>query len=257
MLEKVKEVVARVGSNEGTLFTYAFAYSLIVGLAPFIIIAVVFVGTYVFTIDQVMGLLARYVPSDLIEPFVTYISHSDLTNVSLLITLLTVSVWVASKSIYSFLLLSSEEDGFDLSHVFLRFLSVVYFVIFVVALIALGFVISFVPLPTTYILPGFLFFFFLFFYRILSFNHIRLSQLVLGSAFTSIALVAVGNFFFIYINSFSNYESIYGPLASFMIVLISTWIISWVVFVGYCINTVFGKTNDVNSIKIFDKFNRS
>lgn len=257
MFKKILEVSDRVRSNEGTLFTYAFAYSIIVGLAPLLIISVVFVGNYVFSVDQIVSLLSKYIPSDLIIPFVNYISLSDVSSLQLLIPLLGVSTWVASKSIYSFLLLASEDDGFDLPHSFLRLLSLIYFIAFVIGVVAVGFLVSFIPIPKSLFSPIILFVFFLFFYRALSFNRVSLKQLIWGSLFTSIALTLVGSLFFIYINSFSNYETIYGPLSSFMILLISSWLISLIIFIGYCINISFGKTQDNDSMKVFDRFNRS
>lgn len=257
MLSKIKAVRDRVNSNEGTLFTYAFAYSIIVGLAPLLIISVVFVSNYVFSIEQIVNLLSKYIPGDLINPFVSYLAVSDISSLNLIIPLLGASIWVASKSIYSFLLLSSEGEGYKISHIFLRILSVVYFVAFVIGLVAVGFLVSFIPFQISLFLPIILFVFFLFFYRILSFNRISFKQLIWGSLFTSIALSLVGQLFFVYINSFSNYESIYGPLSSFMILLISSWMISWIIFVGYCINVIFGKTQDNEPIKFFGRFNRS
>lgn len=256
MLDKIKEVYSRVSSNEGTLFTYAFAYSLIVGLAPFLIVAVVFVGNYFFSVEQIVNLLAKYIPQDLIMPFVSYISLSDISSLSLVISLLSVSIWVASKSFYSFLLLASEDDGLDLPHFFLRILALVYFIIFIVVLIAVGLLVSFIPIGSTILLPLLLLIFFLFFYRILSFNKLKLVQLIWGSLFSTVAMVLVGRLFFIYINSFSNYENIYGPLASFMIVLISVWVISYIVFVGYSINRVFGDMHKADSLDIFSRFER-
>lgn len=256
MWNKIMDVKARVSSNEGTLFSYAFAYSLIVGLAPLIIIAVVFIANFVFSVEQIISVLSRFIPADLIVPFINYISISDTSNLLLVIPLISVSIWVASKSFYSFLLLASEDDGLKLPKMLLRVLSVFYFVIFVVALLAVGFLVSFVPFSTELILPGILFIFFLFFYRILSFNQISLLQLFYGAGFSSIALMLVGQFFFFYINSFTNYENIYGPLASFMILLISAWVISWVIFVGYCINIVFGKTQEGDVLPVFSRFNR-
>lgn len=237
-IKKIQTVMEMMSSNEGTLFTYALAYSIIVGIAPFIIISVVFVGTYVYDVSQIIQLLQRYVPADLILPFVDYIQTSDLSNLWLIVSLLGVSIWVASKSIYSFLLLSSEQDGVNINHFFLRILACVYFVMIVLGIMAFGILIGYVPFINKFTTPIVITFFFVFFYRLLSFKYTRFRDVIWGSAITSIVLILLGRLFFVYINQYSNYQTIYGPLASMMILLISGWIIAWVVFFGYCINYV-------------------
>ncbi|AYV35054.1 YhjD/YihY/BrkB family envelope integrity protein [Erysipelothrix rhusiopathiae] len=237
-IKKIQTVMEMMSSNEGTLFTYALAYSIIVGIAPFIIISVVFVGTYVYDVSQIIQLLQRYVPADLILPFVDYIQTSDLSNLWLIVSLLGVSIWVASKSIYSFLLLSSEQDGVNINHFFLRILACVYFIMIVLGIMAFGILIGYVPFINKFTTPIVITFFFVFFYRLLSFKYTRFRDVIWGSAITSIVLILLGRLFFVYINQYSNYQTIYGPLASMMILLISGWIIAWVVFFGYCINYV-------------------
>lgn len=237
-IKKIKTVMEMMSSNEGTLFTYALAYSIIVGIAPFIIISVVFVGTYVYDVSQIIQLLQRYVPADLILPFVDYIQTSDLSNLWLIISLLGVSIWVASKSIYSFLLLSSEQDGVNINHFFLRILACIYFIMIVLGIMAFGILIGYVPFINKFTTPIVITFFFVFFYRLLSFKYTRFRDVIWGSVTTAIVLILLGRLFFVYINQYSNYQTIYGPLASMMILLISGWIIAWVIFFGYCINYV-------------------
>lgn len=237
-IQKAKTLHKMMSSNEGTLFTYAFAYSIIVGVAPFLIIAVVFVGTYAYDVNQIVMFLQRYVPRDLIEPFVTYIQASQFSNIWLIISLLGVSVWVASKSIYSFLLLSSEQDEVNISGMILRILSVAYFVLLLLGLTLVGFVVNYISISSRFVMPILLLLFFTVFYRLLSFRFTRFKDVFPGAFVTSVVLTLLGRLFFVYINGYSNYETIYGPLASMMIMLISGWFISWVIFLGYCINLV-------------------
>lgn len=251
MKDKFIKIVDMMTSNEGTLFTYAFAYSIIAGIAPFIIIAVVFVGRYAYNVDQLMDFLQRYVPADLVVPFVDYLTASNMTNLWLIVSLLGVSVWVASKSIYSFLLLSSEHDGVETRHFFLRLLAIVYFVLIIIGVGLVGFVLGYFPFINRYALPFIIFIFFVFFYKLLSFKYTGFKDVVYGSFFSSISLSVLGRLFFKYINEYSNYQTIYGPLASFMILLISGWFISWVIYCGYSINFVF--RDEDSEIKQKDK----
>lgn len=239
MKTKLRELIKMMTSYEGTLFTYAFAYSIIAGIAPFLIIAVVFIGGYIYPVGQLISFLQRYIPAELVVPFVEYLSTSSIDNLALIISLLVASVWVASKSIYSFLLLSSEQDGIDVYHFLLRLLAMVYFVLIILGVGILIFVLSYFPISNSIILPFIMLVFFILFYRLLSFKYTAFKDVILGSVFSSITLALLGRLFFKYINSYSNYQTIYGPLASLMILLISGFIISWVIYCGYSINYVF------------------
>ena len=243
MKDKIKQLVKMMTSYEGTLFIYAFAYSIIAGIAPFLIIAVVFVGGYIFPVDQLIQFLQRYIPTELVVPFVDYLLASNIENLAIIISLLFVSVWVASKSIYSFLLLSSEQDGLNVYHFLLRLLAMVYFVFIIVGVGMVVFVLSYFPISNSLLLPLVMFIFFLLFYRLLSFKYTAFKDIIYGSVFSSITISLLGRLFFKYINQYSNYETIYGPLASLMVLLISGFIIAWVIYVGYSINYVFRDDN--------------
>lgn len=240
---KLEEVKTMMTSREGTLFTYALAYSLVTGIAPFLIITIVYMGTYIYNVDQIVNVFQRYIPSDLILPFVKYIKAAEMSSPWFIISLLGISIWVASKSVYSFLLLSSEHDDIPISNFVLRLLAMVYFVLIILGVALVFFLIGYFPRLNSYVLPVLTFVFFLFVYRLLSFRYTRFSDVVYGALFSSLSLAVLGRFFFRYINQYSNYQTIYGPLSSLMIMLISAWFIAWVVYCGYVINYVFRHDN--------------
>lgn len=242
MKEKIKDIATMMTTNESTLFIYALAYSIITGVAPLLIIMVVYMGTYVYNVDQIVSLLQRYIPEDLILPFVSYIQASEMTSKWFIVSLLGVSVWVASKSIYSFLLRSSVVDNVNVNNFVLRILAMIYFVIIILGIGFVSFLMGYFPYINRFILPLLMFVFFVIVYKLLSFRYTGFRDVVYGSVFSSITLSLLGRLFFQYINQYSNYQTIYGPLASLMIMLISGWFIAWVVYCGYCINYVFRHT---------------
>lgn len=252
--QKVAQVYEMITSSEGTLFTNAFAYALVVGIAPFLIIFVLFIGTYVYEVDQVVSLLARYIPADLILPFVEYISTSQPSNLGLIGSLLGVSIWVGSKSIYSFLLLSSENDEVYINHILLRILSIVYLIFLIAAIVGIAIVMGFFNMTNRLLIAPILLAFFTLFYRLTSFRYTRIRDVLPGAISTTIIILLLGQLFFVYINGFTNYQTIYGPLASVMILLISGWLIAWVIFLGYSINFVARDTQ--GPIKEKDKLIR-
>lgn len=249
MKDKLKTIATMMTSNEGTLFTYALAYSLITGVAPFLIIIVLFVGPYVYNIEQIILFLQRYIPAELVNPFVEYLSASNLTNLWLIISLFGISIWVASKSIYSFLLQSSRHDDVDINPIFLRGLAMIYFVVIIGGLGIIVSLLSLFPLVNRYILPFIMLFFFLLFYRLLSFKKRKMKDLIYGSLFSAVVISALGRLFFNIIDQYTSYQSVYGPLASLMILLISAYIIAWVIYCGYVINYVARDTDLDNTQK--------
>lgn len=243
MKEKIKDIATMMTTNESTLFIYALAYSIITGVAPLLIIMVVYMGTYVYNVDQIVSLLQRYIPEDLILPFVSYIQASEMTSKWFIVSLLGVSIWVASKSIYSFLLRSSVVDNVNVNNFVLRILAMIYFVIIILGIGFVSFLMGYFPYINRFVLPLLMFVFFVIVYKLLSFRYTGFRDVVYGSVFSSITLSLLGRLFFQYINQYSNYQTIYGPLASLMIMLISGWFIAWVVYCGYCINYVFRHTD--------------
>lgn len=239
MKDKMIQIVKMMSAGDATLFIYAFAYSLIVGIAPFLIIAVVFLGSRFTNVDVLIDFLARYVPADLINPFIGYISSFDIDGqLYLFVSILSVSLWVGSKSIYSFILLSSEYDDVKISHIILRILSLFYFILLIITIMGIGFIATLSGIPLRlWILPTMIVFFCIF-YLMTSFRVRSFLRVLPGAVIASVLLSTLGRVFFAYINQFGNYQNIYGPLASVMILMISCWIIAWIVFLGYTVNFV-------------------
>ncbi|HZJ87363.1 MAG TPA: hypothetical protein VFC75_03975, partial [Erysipelothrix sp.] len=73
MKDKFIEAYKMLTSHEGTLFVYAFAYALVVGIAPFLIVTVLVMSNLLLDMDTMVEMMSHYIPSDLILPFITYI----------------------------------------------------------------------------------------------------------------------------------------------------------------------------------------
>lgn len=238
-LEKPLAVYKLARSADGSLFVYALSYSLLLGLAPFLIIAVIFIGNYVFSVDQIISLLGHYIPNGFLEPFISYIKITNFESLWALLTLLGASVWVASKSLHSFLLASSIRDGVEFNGIILRIVSLIYFLFLIFIIMVSGLLVSLINIPRTIVLPLVLLGFFLVFYWLLSFRQIKVKELLMGSVFSTIAIGLVGALFFTIVNQFFNYDTIYGPFASVMILLLSLNIISQIIYIGYLITYVY------------------
>lgn len=239
MEKKFIEAYKMVKSRDGTLFVYAFAYALITAVAPFLTIAVVLASTFLFDVDSIIATVSHFIPSDLILPFVNYISESSPSDIVLIISVASVSFWVASKSVYSYLLESNRIDTIDIKPFVLRIIALLYFIIIVMGAIVVLLVLNYLP-PYNYItVPILLWFMMMAFYRLISFKFASFTDVYMGSAVATAGLISLGKLFLVYIYNYSNYQSIYGPLSSLMILLISCYFISMVIYYGFCLNAVF------------------
>lgn len=236
-------VMAMMSSNEGAIFISAFAYSLVVGIAPIIILAVTFVGTYLYGVNDLILVLTKFVPEDLLMPFVSYLSASNVDNPILLISLFGVSVWMASKTVYLFVLLSSESDDIEVRPVYLRVLSLAYFIIIAAMIVAVIAVVTALPIPGKIVALPVLILFLILFYRVVGFQYTSFKDVLPGAVVASVLLALLGNLFFVYVQNYSNYQSVYGPLSSLMILMISSWFVAWLFYLGHVINFVLRNKN--------------
>lgn len=238
IMYKLKQLLGMITTDESKLFVNALAYSILVGIAPFIIIAVAFFGTYIVDVSVLVNLISRYVPSDLVLPFVAYLSASQINNLGIVISLLTASLWVGSKSVYSFMLLNNQYQVAKQTGFLLRIVSLLYFIIIIAFLGLMIFAAVLVGIGSPLIIVPILIVFLMLFYKMTSSRKDTLIQVMPGSFVSSLLLIGFGQIFFIYVNNFSNYSSIYGPLASIVVLMISAWFISWILFFGYSLNYV-------------------
>lgn len=243
-MDKIRAVFENMTSNEGTLFIYAFSYSLISSIAPFLVIIVV--GTNLLDTEAIVNFLINYIPEDLVLPLVEYLKATDVTNWFVLVSLLVASSWLASKSIYSFLMISSAHDDIYIMHSLLRVLSFVYFIMMVIGIVLIALILGFLSSLRQTLTFITMFSFFVFFYRMISFKYLRIKDLYLGATVATILILLLGQLFFIYIQRFNNFQTIYGPLASIMILFISGYMISWITYLGYSVNYVF--RNEANEL---------
>lgn len=216
------------------MFTASFAYSLLLALAP---ILTIFVIAFQVTLDlnTITDFLVRYIPEEFVIPFVNYLESQSFSGLLSLIMLLAASVYIASKSVYSFLLISTKEDEIEYETIFLRILSVLLFILMIVfvtfLLIVRQKVFQFQNIGSFLLLLISL----ALFYRLLSFRQYPLYTYLIGGLFSSVSLSLLGKFFFFIVDHFTLYETKYGPLSSLVILLLSCYIISCIIYLGYCI----------------------
>lgn len=124
-----------------------------------------------------------------------------------LIFFIVVSLWVASRAIYSFLMISAHLDEVALPQWFMRGVSLVDFVVLLASLGLMVFVLQQFPFTGLLTQIAVLFVGFCIFYRLLSFRNYQWRAVAPGALFTTVCMSVLGTFFFFVINHFTHYES--------------------------------------------------
>ncbi|MFV0480204.1 MAG: YihY/virulence factor BrkB family protein [Anaerorhabdus sp.] len=256
-IKKLQELYNLCFSLEGSLFRYSLAYSLLLALLPMLIVIVIlFQNSIFFNLDTILQYLYRFIPEDLIGTFVLYITNKSFpSGIPLLISLI-VTLVLASRSIYSFLLISAKYEEYPAPKIVLRIKGFFLFVGIIISVFALVLFFAFMPFVGSLQLIStllVLFVIFFFIYRTITFEKKPLSYGIHGTIFASVALAITGYLFLFLVRTFSSYASVYGPMASLVIALLSLYIIASIVYFGYAINLVFGSSYTKKEFK-FQKY---
>ncbi|MFV0379246.1 MAG: YhjD/YihY/BrkB family envelope integrity protein [Anaerorhabdus sp.] len=242
---KIKAIYKMVFSLEGSLFRYSLAYGLLLSLLPVLLaIVLLFQKSIFFSIESTLNYLYRFIPQDLIIPFIDYISSQSSPSGITLIVSIVIALYLASRSIYSFMLISAKYENFMFPKIIIRIKSILVFLLLLTSFFALGLFFAFVPIigsikVITSIVTLFIVLFI--FFRTLTFEKRPLNYGIYGTIFTSISLILTGLLFLYFVREFSSYATLYGPLSSLVITLLSLYVISTIIYTGYCINVVFAK----------------
>ena len=248
-MKKMNQVFKQFFSLEGSLFRYSLSYCFLFALLPSLIVAVLLFQFSILGVDELLAFLYHYVPQDLIKPFVNYIMQSDYSNVLALSLASLVPCFVASKSFYSFMLISAKEEDFETSNILIRIKSFGLFIVFIATILGLSLVTHFLKLHASLSFGIGLVLLFWFFYRMLSFEKRPIEYGFLGAVFSSVVILLVSYGFITVVSKFTSYSTMYGPLASLVMLFLVVYLVSCVVYFGYCLNLIYGKHKAVIEYK--------
>lgn len=238
-MQKIKQLIQEFTSLEGSLFRYSLSYSLLLAVLPGLFLLVLLFQYSIIDISPLLDFLYRYIPVDLISPFIDYLlQRNDSTLISTIISL-GIAVYVASQCFYSFLLFSAHHEGFKTYHFIIRIKAILLYLFFMLSLGGLGILLYLFSLSSLFAIYLLLILFFVLFYQTLSFCKHKWHYGVLGALFSSTAIYITGVLFLWVVQTFTSYDSVYGPLASLMILFLSVYVLSSLIYFGFCLNTVF------------------
>ncbi|WP_416327545.1 YihY/virulence factor BrkB family protein [[Eubacterium] hominis] len=229
-------------SFEGSLFKYSLSFSFLLALAPSLVIIVMLFKYDLLPIDMIIDFIMSFMPYESSETTVTTVIQFFLDRqynlVSFIITLC-VSFYLASKIVFSFLLISASHEEIEVPKWAIRIKSVVLFILFLAVLIisvaVATFLKDYLPLVSSVLMLVL----FTLAYRALSFRKRHWSFGILGAIFTTFMILCLASLFITIINHFTRYQDVYGPLASLVALFLAIYLISCIIYFGFCLNIVF------------------
>ncbi len=253
LLEKLRKLIEHFNSFEGRLFCYSLSFSFLLALAPALTLFVMLFVFFYLDPQIIVEFGSKFVPEEYIQPYVEFLLSKDVVGLLPLLTTLIIALWLASRSIYSFLLISAQHERVDYPKWSIRLKSLlvflglcVYLVITIYGVVLIGtWIPALLPLAGAMVILAA----FILFYRTISFEKKELSYGVVGGLFATAAILGVGYLFFYIVNRFTSYSLVYGPLASLVVLLLSIYVISSIIYFGYLLNVVFEDENKLPMYK--------
>lgn len=260
-MKKIYEMIQKILSLEGSLFVYSLSFSLLLTIAPAITLFVVSFEWLHFDVELIRVYALQFLPKELIEPFIDFLLNKNVSTRIASFISMGISLYMASKSVYSFLMIAASQEEINYPKWSLRLYSIFEFVliylyvIFSIVLVTLlkRFHVPFISLLTI----GLLFLGFYIFYYLCTFKVRGRYYALPGALFSMAAIYGVGLLFFQIVNHFMNYDTVYGPLASLMILYLSVLVISYIIYIGYILNNCFiSEKNDTIRKNFYFQFSK-
>lgn len=240
-MKKIRSIYSEFTSFEGSLFKYSLSFSLLLALAPSLLLFAMLFRYAYLPIDMILNFVINFLPDtsvEMLDQLFLFFTDKDYSIVSFIVTVC-VSFYLASRSIFSFLLINASHEDVDVPKWSIRIKSIIMFVV-MVAFIVLGVYIAtifkqFLPL----IAASFMLMMLTGLYRALSFRKRNWCFGMIGGMFSTICIMGLAALFVSIVQNFTSYKDIYGPLAALVTLFLAIYIISCIIYLGYCLNIVF------------------
>lgn len=247
LMQRLRRVIKKFISPQGNLFRYSSSFCILLALLPGLIIVLKIFQNEILNNPEIINFLFDYIPEVLLAPFIQYILSKQYNTYLSMIVSMSLSIYLASNACYSFMLISMNDENFSTYSILIRIKAIIMFIYLIIGLIILA-IVNYIINSIIIIVIGLLVFFYLF-YRILSFEKKPVTYGIIGSIFASSGIVIIGIFFFYYVEHYTRYDILYGPLASLVVLLISIYLISSVIYFGYCLNREYSKSYQIRRHK--------
>lgn len=240
-MKKLYALYKEFTSFEGSLFKYALSFSFLLALAPSVLVFALLFQFFYLNEDILLEFIIRFLPNGDMQTLgmvVQFFTNQEYSLVSFFATILT-SFYLASRSLFSFMLISASCEEIDVAKWAIRLKSMLLFVLLAGLLVSSIYVttniLAFIPITAACIM----FFILYIMYRILSFRKRRITYGLLGACFSTVSIMGLAALFVTIVEEFTSYQDVYGPLASLVTLLLAIYLISCIIYFGFCLNLVF------------------
>ena len=141
-MKKLVYLYREFTSFEGSLFKYSLAFSLLLALAPSVLIVALLFKYAYLSEDILLNFILHFIPdnnTEMIDQIFSFFTDKDYNITSFIITMC-VSFYLASKSIFSFLLISASHEHVEVPKWSIRIKSVIIFVLMAFLFIACAYI---------------------------------------------------------------------------------------------------------------------
>lgn len=261
ILEKTKNILKNMNEDHISESAAQCAYYVILSFIPFIILLLTLIQYTHIDSEELLEILSNIIPSNM-NGFVieivreVYSKSLGTISISIIFTLISAGkgLFALTKELHTIYNSSSQNKK---SWIYLKITSVIETIIFIV-LLAIGMIllvfgktivstakehfglfenytiISSIVYRILFILSAFIIF--LFIYRFMSRQKLKLKNQIKGAIFSSLLLNIVSFVFSRYLNIFKGFSSTYGSLTTLMLIMMWTYTCFYVIFLGAEIN---------------------
>lgn len=250
ILKRLGNLWQSFNSLEGNLFRSGFAFSLLLALAPALTFIVMLFSYGSLDLSPIISALHGFIPEELIDPLITYLTNQNYSaTISALIAMGT-AIWLASGGVYSFVQISAKREDVKLHSVVVKVKSIWLFLLLMVMILLLLFLLSLTNWDIFALGPLLLFVIFFILYRSLTFEKKEWSYGVYGALISTVATLIFALLFVSILQQFllASYSVSYGPFASIVLLLLSFYVLSSIIYFGYCVNEEFKKQKSPEEI---------
>ena len=261
ILEKTKNILKNMNEDHISESAAQCAYYVILSFIPFIILLLTLIQYTHIDSEELLEILSNIIPSNM-NGFVleivreVYSKSLGTISISIIFTLISAGkgLFALTKELHTIYNSSSQNKK---SWIYLKITSVIETIIFIV-LLAIGMIllvfgktivstakehfglfenytiISSIVYRILFILSAFIIF--LFIYRFMSRQKLKIKNQIKGAIFSSLLLNIVSFVFSRYLNIFKGFSSTYGSLTTLMLIMMWTYTCFYVIFLGAEIN---------------------
>lgn len=253
-MNKLKLLWKMYTSHDSQIFQLGFAYSILLSLVPILIIFIVLFNRFALDTAVIVEVFGNVIDEELLYSFIRFFSAENSGEFLSLIILLLISINLGSRAFMTYQLLTQNIEKTHYKWWFLKLRALVGLITFVVFFVGAVFITTQLGWNNSFVQFFFFIFALLLVYRSLALEHRSIENVYKGALIAGLGLYGMTFALYYFFNNIFNYQSIYGPLASLMVLFLSIYILAKIIHLGYCVNYVFrNKSTEGKAFWLYEK----